>query len=48
MSFLRSYFLLFKSPLLDLNVGTDYDFFIKSKGGGISGQSQAIKSYLIL
>lgn len=32
-----------KSPLSILNLEEKYDIFIRTKGGGISGQSEAIK-----
>lgn len=32
-----------KSPLILLNLDEKYDLFIRTKGGGVSGQSDAIK-----
>lgn len=32
-----------KSPLDILDLGDKYDIFVRTKGGGISGQSEAIK-----
>lgn len=32
-----------KSPLSLLNLDEKYDIFIKTKGGGVTGQSEAIK-----
>lgn len=53
---LSSYFYFFKrlfleiflsteSPLSILNLDEKYDIFVKTKGGGVSGQSEAIKRF---